>query len=93
MADDTESPAALDEPAEILEIVDAEALVGLEPGTRIQRLVRSDGIHHDVEVVRVTCPDCAESFTGTKRDAGGFLAGHGAYHAHEEEQSFLDHLA
>ena len=88
----TEPESTVEEAAGVLEVVDAVELAGLEPGTRIQRLVRVDGIHHDVEVVRVTCPECAESFTGTKRDAGGFLAGHGAYHAHEEQRSFLDHL-
>ena len=39
-----------------------------------------DGIQIDAEIVRISCPACGEEFIGCKRSAGGFIAGHQAYH-------------
>ena len=51
-----------------------------EIGDIIPKLVRNDGIYYDAEIVQVSCPARGETFKGTKRDAGGFIAGHHAYH-------------
>jgi hypothetical protein len=32
---------------------------------------------------------CGEEFIGTKRDAGGFIAGHRAYHEHENMSDLI----
>jgi len=47
------------------------------------------GIEIDAEIVRVYCPACGEEFIGTKRNAGGFIAGHTAYHEFENAQDLL----
>lgn len=47
------------------------------------------GIEIDAEIVRVYCPACGEEFIGTKRNAGGFIAGHEAYHNHENNMDKL----
>lgn len=47
------------------------------------------GVEFDAEVVRVACPACGEEFMGTKRGAGGFIAGHHAYHEFENSMDVL----
>ncbi len=56
---------------------------------KIVTLVREDGTYLDAEIVRVFCPVCGEEFIGTKRDAGGFIAGHKAYHEHENMSDLI----
>ena len=43
----------------------------------------------NAEIVKVTCPHCGEEFLGTKRHAGGFVAGHEAYHRFEHRQDVI----
>ena len=50
---------------------------------------RQDGTYIEAEIVRVFCPLCTEEFIGTKRDAGGFIAGHRAYHEHENMSDMI----
>ena len=60
-----------------------------EVGTIIQKIKLSIGTYFDAEVVKVTCPACGESFKGLKRDAGGFIAGHEAYHEFINKQDLI----
>ena len=46
-----------------------------------------DGVYIDAEIVRVECPVCGEEFIGNKRNAGGFIAGHTAFHQFIEERA------
>lgn len=55
----------------------------------ILTLKRPDGTYIQAEIVRVFCPLCTEEFIGTKRDAGGFIAGHRAYHEHENMSDLI----
>ena len=55
----------------------------------IVTFVGDNGVEHDAEVVSVSCPACGESFTGSKRGAGGFVAGHQAYHEFINAQDIL----
>ena len=43
-------------------------------------IISTDGYYKQATIVKVVCPDCGEEFLGTKRHAGGFIAGHRAYH-------------
>ena len=52
----------------------------------ILSIIATDGYYKQAEIVKVTCPVCGEQFLGTKRHAGGFIAGHRAYHEFENEQ-------
>ena len=49
----------------------------------ILTVISTDGYYKQAEIVKVTCPTCGEEFLGTKRNAGGFIAGHRDYHEHE----------
>jgi len=49
------------------------------------------GIEPAAEIVRVYCPACGEEFIGTKRGAGGFIAGHQTYHEHENRLDLIVH--
>lgn len=49
----------------------------------------SGGIELNAEIVTVACPACGEEFIGTKRNAGGFIAGHEAYHRHENDLDMM----
>ena len=60
-----------------------------EIGDIISKIVTPTGSYYDCEIVQVLCPACAESFRGTKRDAGGFIAGHQAYHEFENIQDLM----
>ena len=52
----------------------------------ILTVISTDGYYKQAQIVRVSCPACSEQFLGTKRHAGGFIAGHRAYHEFENEQ-------
>ena len=43
-------------------------------------VISTDGYYEQAQIVKGTCPACGEEFLGTKRHAGGFIAGHRAYH-------------
>ena len=49
----------------------------------ILTIIATDGYYKQAEIVKVVCPACGEEFLGTKRHAGGFVAGHRAYHEFE----------
>jgi|TARA_R110000824_G_scaffold35603_5_gene111444 hypothetical protein len=57
----------------------------------IMNVISSDGYYINAEIVKVTCPACGEEFLGTKRHAGGFVAGHEAYHNFENNQDLMVH--
>ena len=59
-----------------------------EIGT-IKTIHTPQGVSIDAEIVRVYCPACGEEFIGTKRGAGGFIAGHSAYHEFENKQDMI----
>ena len=48
-------------------------------------IISTDGYYKQAMIVKVVCPVCGEEFLGTKRHAGGFIAGHRAYHEFENE--------
>ena len=47
---------------------------------RILTIIATDGYYKQAMIVKAVCPDCGEEFLGTKRHAGGFIAGHREYH-------------
>ena len=49
-------------------------------------VIATDGYYRQAQIVKVSCPACGEEFLGTKRHAGGFIAGHQAYHEFENAQ-------
>ena len=49
----------------------------------IMTIIATDGYYKQTEIVKVSCPACGEEFLGTKRHAGGFIAGHRAFHEFE----------
>tara|TARA_B100001250_G_scaffold327040_1_gene291170 strand:+ start:315 stop:554 length:240 start_codon:yes stop_codon:yes gene_type:complete len=56
---------------------------------KIMTVISTDGYYLQAEIVKVTCPACGEEFLGTKRHAGGFIAGHEAYHQFENNQDTI----
>ena len=52
-------------------------------------VISQDGLYKRAEIVKVFCPACGEEFIGTKRHAGGFIAGHQAYHEFENSQDAI----
>ena len=52
-------------------------------GTIVEQVDTPEGTTFNAEIVQVFCPACGEQFVGTKRGAGGFIAGHRAYHEFE----------
>ena len=52
-------------------------------------IISTDGNYPQSEIVRVTCHACCEQFMGTKRHAGGFIAGHRAFHEFENEMDVM----
>ena len=56
---------------------------------KIRERISTDGYYLQAEIVKVTCPVCGEEFLGTKRHAGGFIAGHQAYHEFQNSQDAL----
>ena len=56
---------------------------------KIMTVISTDGYYLQAEIVKVTCPACGEEFLGTKRHAGGFIAGHQAYHEFQNNQDAL----
>lgn len=61
----------------------------MQIGDIIPKIITPTGIYYDTEIVQVSCPACGEIFKGTKRDAGGFIAGHQAYHEFENIQDLM----
>ena len=55
----------------------------------ILNVICHDGIYTRAEIVKVYCPSCGEEFIGTKRHAGGFVAGHQAFHEFENHQDVM----
>ena len=47
------------------------------------------GLYKKAEIVKIFCPACGEEFIGTKRHAGGFVAGHAAFHEFENQQDVI----
>jgi len=56
---------------------------------KVMNVISTDGYYMQAEIVKVSCPACGEEFLGTKRHAGGFIAGHKAYHEFINEQDVL----
>ena len=56
---------------------------------KIMTIISTDGYYLQAEIVKGTCPVCGEEFLGTKRHAGGFIAGHQAYHEFQNNQDAL----
>ncbi len=55
----------------------------------VMNVISTDGYYQQAEIVKVTCPVCGEEFLGTKRHAGGFIAGHRAYHEFINSQDII----
>ena len=55
----------------------------------IQNIIATDGYYIQAEIVKVCCPACGEEFLGTKRHAGGFIAGHRAFHEFENSMDVI----
>ena len=60
-----------------------------EDVSEILDLLCQDGLYKRAEIVKVYCTVCGEEFIGTKRRAGGFIAGHQAFHEFENNQDVL----
>ena len=60
-----------------------------EDVSEILDLLCQDGLYKRAEIVKVYCPVCGEEFIGTKSHAGGFIAGHLAFHEFENNQDVL----
>ena len=56
---------------------------------KVMNIISTDGYYIQAEIVQVTCPVCGEEFLGTKRHAGGFIAGHEAYHEFINKQDLI----
>jgi|TARA_B100000035_G_scaffold246565_1_gene215254 hypothetical protein len=55
----------------------------------VMNVISTDGYYQQAEIVKVTCPVCGEEFLGTKRHAGGFIAGHREYHEFINSQDII----
>ena len=55
----------------------------------IQNIIATGGYDIQAEIVKVCCPACGEEFLGTKRHAGGFIAGHRAFHEFENSMDVI----
>ena len=72
---------------ENLEDIDEEMI------DEVMNVISTDGYYQQAEIVKITCPVCGEEFLGTKRHAGGFIAGHRAYHEFVNSQDMIiDHM-
>ena len=58
-------------------------------GTIVEQVDSPEGSTFMAEIVQVFCPACGEQFVGTKRGAGGFIAGHVAYHEFVNAQDMM----
>ena len=56
---------------------------------QITNIIATDGYYIQAEIVKVSCPACGEEFMGTERHAGGFIAGHRAFHEFENEMDVI----
>ncbi len=71
------------------EIIKDEDKLTEEDVGEIIDVISQDGLYKRAEIVKVFCPACGEEFIGTKRHAGGFIAGHQAYHEFENSQDAI----
>ena len=71
------------------EIIKDEDKLTEEDVGEIIDVISQDGLYKRAEIVKVFCPSCGEEFIGTKRHAGGFIAGHQAYHEFENSQDAI----
>jgi hypothetical protein len=55
----------------------------------IVNVISTDGFYKQAEIVKVVCPACLEEFLGTKRHAGGFIAGHRTFHEFENSMDTM----
>ncbi len=55
----------------------------------IVNVISTDGFYKQAEIVKVVCPACLEEFLGTKRHAGGFIAGHRTFHKFENSMDTM----
>ena len=69
-------------------VKDEDKLTDEEVGEIID-VISQDGLYKRAEIVKVFCPACGAEFIGTKRHAGGFIAGHQAYHEFENSQDAI----
>ena len=53
----------------------------------IVQISNDQGTSFEERIVQVFCPVCAASFIGPIRHAGGFVAGHDAYHRWEANRA------
>jgi uncharacterized protein (UPF0212 family) len=60
-----------------------------EVGEIVSEIETPTGIYYDCEIVQISCPACGETFKGMKRSAGGFIAGHHAYHEFVNSQDLI----
>ena len=63
----------------MVEDTDIDDIIEEDVGN-IMNVIATDGYYLQAQVVKVSCPACGEEFLGTKRHAGGFIAGHRAFH-------------
>jgi len=64
----------------MIEEIDDDLDFAEEDIEKIINVISKEGVFLRAAIVRVHCPTCGEEFIGTKRHAGGFIAGHEAYH-------------
>ena len=70
------------------EIINNDELTEEDIGEMLD-IISKDGLYKRAEIVKIFCPACGEQFIGTKRHAGGFVAGHQAFHEFENSQDAL----
>tara|TARA_R100001230_G_C5621677_1_gene131019 strand:+ start:361 stop:573 length:213 start_codon:yes stop_codon:yes gene_type:complete len=59
---------------------------------KIVEIETETGRYIEERIVHVFCRICGSNFIGIMREAGGFVAGHKAYHAWEFEKEIATHM-
>jgi len=72
----------------MVEDTDIDDIIEEDVGN-IMNVITTDGYYLQAQVVKVSCPACGEEFLGTKRHAGGFIAGHRAFHEFENKRDVI----
>jgi|TARA_R110002051_G_scaffold325011_2_gene425237 uncharacterized protein (UPF0212 family) len=72
----------------MVEDTDIDDIIEEDVGN-IMNVIATDGYYLQAQVVKVSCPACGEEFLGTKRHAGGFIAGHRAFHEFENKRDVI----
>jgi len=72
----------------MVEDTDIDDIIEEDVGN-IMNVITTDGYYIQAQVVKVSCPACGEEFLGTKRHAGGFIAGHIAFHEFENTRDTI----